>query len=170
MRTSACPRPAVRRAVRRAGIAGAVALSALSITVAVEGTASAGASGTARAAARGPGDAVNLPITPRVRKALGDTYFAAVRRSYPRQTRSRVVGPNQVYYGKIVGTGEAATVYWAAGETGFSDDPVSRQDGPHVWRKKGAGAWTYLGDTGGWLCGLVPAKLLKVWGRLDGCV
>ncbi|WP_067483148.1 hypothetical protein [Actinomadura hibisca] len=164
MRTSARSRRAVATVVALS------ALSALSVTVAVEGTASAGTAITARALRSAPGNAVNLRVTPQVRRALGDTYFAAVRRDHPRETRDRVVGPEQVYYGKIVGTSAATTVYWAAGETGFSDDPVSRQDGPHVWRKKGAGAWTYLGDTGGWLCGVVPDRLLRVWGRLDGCV
>jgi hypothetical protein len=73
-----------------------------------------------------------------------------------------VDGPKNVYYGKIKGATAGKDVYWAVGFIGIKGDPVSYQDGPHVWRKRGHGAWSYRGDTGGCLLN-VPRALLKVW-------
>ncbi|MFC7388369.1 hypothetical protein [Sphaerisporangium rhizosphaerae] len=121
-------------------------------------TASPGAT-TSRAAGR----AVNLKLTERIRTKLADAYW----RADSARPRNRVDGPRQVYYGKITGTTRARDVYWAIGQIGIKGDPISYQDGPHVWRKRGGGAWKYLGDTGGCL-DKVPRAMLRVW-HVSGC-
>jgi hypothetical protein len=141
--------------MKRFGMTAAVGLTALAVVAAVEAPASAKPK---------PGSAVNLHVSKALRKTLGDKYFAVQHPYRPKDKRSRVIGPKQVYYGEIVGATKAKTVYYAIGETGFSNDPVSQQDGPHVWRKKGKGRWKYLSDSGGAICEVgVPRKLVKVW-------
>jgi hypothetical protein len=127
------------------------------------------------AASRSPGTAVtrggatNLVVTAELRTLLGDVYHQATKREPADDAsgirRDKVIGPEQVFYGKIAGTDPSQDVFYAMGDTGYTDDPVSRQDGPHVWRKRGSGVWEYLGDTGGDFCGKVPLELVRVWGR-----
>ncbi|MBO2455676.1 hypothetical protein J4573_51980 [Actinomadura barringtoniae] len=122
-----------------------------------------GTKGTAK-----QGGAVNLTVSSELRRLLGDVYYAATKKEAKDNAsgirRDKVIGPEQVSYGKIVGSTPAKDVFYAMGSTGYSDDPASRQDGPHVWRKRGA-SWEYLGDTGGAFCSKVPAALVKVWGK-----
>lgn len=115
---------------------------------------------------RRPGESENLKVTPAVRKALGDTYFAITKEGGGRpRSRSKVIGPEQVFYGRIMDKLPAGDIYYAMGETGYSDDPISRQDGPHVWRRTGNSPWKYLGDTGGSVCDMVPESLMQVWNQ-----
>ncbi|MGK5558288.1 hypothetical protein ACSNOI_42485 [Actinomadura kijaniata] len=146
---------------RRTALTAAIAVSAaLPLTAAVQGTASAA---PLQSAAARPGKAVNLKVTPTVRRALGDTFFKTYKRHHPRAKRSHVVGPKGVYYGKVVGRSSATTVYYAVGEIRVKGDPISGQDGPHIWRKNGRGAWRYLGDSGGSVCHAVPRVMLRAW-------
>jgi hypothetical protein len=141
--------------MKRFGLTVAMGLIALALVAAAEAPASAKPK---------PGSAVNLHVSKALRKTLGDKFFAAMHANYPKEKRSHVIGPKPLYYGEIVGVTRAKTVYYAVGGTGFSDDPVSQQDGPHIWRKKGKGGWKYQGDTGGAICDAgVPRKLVKVW-------
>lgn len=130
------------------------------------GAASSQAPGSAKV---GSGKAVNLPLSADLRRLLGDVYYTATKKE-PKDDasgvrRDKVIGPEHVLYGKITGSSPAGDVFYAAGDTGYTDDPTSRQDGPHVWRKRGADGWVYLGDTGGALCGMVPRALVQVWGK-----
>lgn len=128
---------------------------------------SGGAANGAPGRAVKPGDAVNLPVSEKLRTTLGDLYFKQTGSSPgPNGPRSReqVIGPEHVFYGMISGTIRSVDTYYALGDTGYDGDRVSRQDGPHVWRKEGTGPWTYVGDTGGG-CGGVPAKLTRLWGK-----
>jgi hypothetical protein len=93
-----------------------------------------------------------------VRNAMRDAYLKKARETYPEETRANLIGPDHTYYGK------ANKVYYAIGDIGFSDNPVSRQDGPHVWRSPNGTDWEYVGDTGGDICGSVPRSLVRVWG------
>ncbi|MFG2004335.1 hypothetical protein ACGFNU_34760 [Spirillospora sp. NPDC048911] len=115
-----------------------------------------------------PGGAVNLTVSSELRRLLGDVYYAATKKEAKDNAsgirRDKVIGPEKLSYGKISGSTPAKDVFYAMGDTGYSDDPTSRQDGPHVWRKRGA-SWEYLGDTGGAFCGKVPAALVRVWGK-----
>ncbi|MCW2879884.1 MAG: hypothetical protein JWQ95_3984 [Sphaerisporangium sp.] len=117
---------------------------------------------------KAPGKAINLKLTEMIRHKLADAfwnqYYAKVNSD---ATRDKVDGPKDVYYGKIKGTTAAKDVYWAVGFIGIKGNPVSYQDGPHVWRKRYHGAWAYLGDTGGCLA-KVPKTLLRIW-HLPGC-
>ncbi|WP_204012093.1 hypothetical protein [Sphaerimonospora thailandensis] len=109
------------------------------------------------------GEAVNLKLTEKTRHKLADAFWNQYYGKYqPRPSRSKVDGPKNVYYGKIKGATRAKDVYWAVGNIGIKGDPVSYQDGPHVWRKRGHGAWSYRGDTGGCL-NKAPKALLKIW-------
>lgn len=114
-----------------------------------------------------PGDAVNLQVSEELRATLGDLYFkrtgSSPGPSGPR-SRSQVIGPKSVFYGKVTGTIRSVDTFYALGDTGYTGDPVSQQDGPHVWRKEGTGPWQYIGDTGG-SCGGVPEKLTRIWGN-----
>ncbi|WP_248964134.1 hypothetical protein [Sphaerisporangium perillae] len=115
------------------------------------------------AAHNAAGKAVNLKLTETIRRRLADAYW----RKSGNVDRSKVDGPSSVYYGKIKGATPAKDVYWALGQIGIKGDPISYQDGPHVWRKRGKGAWSYLGDTGG--CpDRVPRAMLKIW-HLSPC-
>jgi hypothetical protein len=115
-----------------------------------------------------PGSAVNLSVTPELRAILGDLYFKESGSSPgpngPR-SRSQVIGPKNVFYGKIAGASPAQDDFWALGDTGYQGDPVSQQDGPHVWHKRGDGAWDYIGDTGGG-CGGAPKALVRLWNKV----
>ncbi|GGL13991.1 hypothetical protein Sme01_70800 [Sphaerisporangium melleum] len=115
------------------------------------------------ATAQAGGKAVNLKITETIRGKLADAYWNQYYKPYhPRASRTKVDGPKRVYYGKIKGATAGKDVYWAVGSIGIKGDPISYQDGPHVWRKRGSGAWAYRGDTGGCLA-KVPKALLKIW-------
>ncbi|MQY06773.1 hypothetical protein [Actinomadura macrotermitis] len=155
--------------LKRATAAAAVGLSIAAVAAATEGTAAAGTTVVQQAAAQArPGTAVNLKFSESLRKTLGDRYYTGYyHRHHPRTPRSRVVGPKGVYYGKIVGRSAASTVYYAVGDIRVKGDPISGQDGPHIWRKKGNGKWAYVGDTGGYVCPTVPRALLRVWHK--GC-
>ncbi|GAA3119107.1 hypothetical protein GCM10010466_07470 [Planomonospora alba] len=121
-----------------------------------------GGAGSALAAdAQAPGKAVNLRITGTIRTALADAYWNRAA-DFP---RGKVDGPRKVYYGKITGATRGKDVYWAIGSIGIKGNPVSYQDGPHVWRKRAGGPWKHLGDSGG--CPAVPKKLLRLWKRTD---
>ncbi|MDL4817328.1 hypothetical protein [Actinomadura opuntiae] len=109
----------------------------------------------------GSGSAVKLQVTAALRRALADAYFAKVSDRYPGETRAKVSVPANLYYGKVGGK------YYAIGDIGFGDNPVSRQGGPHVW-DRGATDWEYEGDTGGAVCSKVPARLVHVWGASCG--
>ncbi|MFF0307033.1 hypothetical protein ACFYSC_06380 [Streptosporangium sp. NPDC004379] len=105
--------------------------------------------------------AVNLKVTEKVRHALADAYWKQYVRPYrPGTGRAKVDGPKHVYYGKVRSGGK--DVYWAVGSIGVKGDPISYQDGPHVWRRSAHGAWSYRGDTGGCL-DKAPKALLKLW-------
>jgi hypothetical protein len=104
-----------------------------------------------------PAKAVALKLSEATRAKLADAYW----RSLKSFNRNKVDGPKHVYYGKIVKAG-AKDVYWAVGSIGVKGNPISYQDGPHVWRKKGSGPWAYLGDTGGDLS-KVPSIMRKRW-------
>jgi hypothetical protein len=108
-------------------------------------------------------DAVVLKASKRLKKHLADRYYRSYAHRLACAKRSKVVGPKDLRYGKVVTKGRA-TVYWAVGDISLSCNPLSRQDGPHVWRKRGErGHWVYRGDTGGYLCDEVPRKMLKAW-------
>ena len=79
--------------------------------------------------------------------------------AHPKEKQANIVGPTETHYGKIGG------VYYAIGEISFKDDPVSTQDGPHVWKSPNGTDWSYEGDTGGEICGKVPRALVKAWGK-----
>lgn len=133
--------------------------SATSTTSATVPSAMSSGPGTAR-------EATNLSVTEELRSLLGDVYHQATKREPADEARrDKVIGPEHVFYGKIAGSDPSQDVFYAMGETGYTDDPVSRQDGPHVWRKRGSGAWEYLGDTGGDFCGKIPQQLVRVWGK-----
>ncbi|MFC4533374.1 hypothetical protein [Sphaerisporangium dianthi] len=121
-------------------------------------TSAAAPAGFAATGAGAAGRAVNLKLSGKTRAALAAAYRRSLRPSH----HGKVDGPTSVYYGKITGATSAKDVYWAVGSIGIKGDPVSYQDGPHVWRKRGGGAWKYLGDTGGCL-GKVPRAMLRVW-------
>jgi hypothetical protein len=114
------------------------------------------------------GTAVNLRLTEKTRHALADAFWNQYYGKYhPRVGRNKVDGPKNVHYGKIKGASAGKDAYWAVGSIGIEGDPISYQDGPHVWRKRGHGAWSYRGDTGGCLA-KVPRALLKIW-HLPSC-
>jgi hypothetical protein len=125
-------------------------------TVAAPASASSQAGSAGRAGSGGR--AVNLELSAKTRHKLADAYWLKHRSA----ARGKVDGPSRVYYGKITGATTTGNVYWALGNIGVKGDPISYQDGPHIWRKRGGGTWQYLGDTGG--CpDRVPRALLKVW-------
>ncbi|MFI6599652.1 hypothetical protein ACIBHX_25660 [Nonomuraea sp. NPDC050536] len=111
----------------------------------------------AAASAQTP-EAVVLKATPTVRHQLADAFW----NHSTDFKRSKVDGPTQVRYGRL------GNVYWAIGGIGIKGNPVSYQDGPHVWRKVGKGHWVYRGDTGGCL-EKVPRAMLKAWKVERGC-
>jgi hypothetical protein len=110
-----------------------------------------------------------------VRTELADAYFAGTRKAFPEEKRSKVIGPNSVSYGVVWGLNSEPSVYYAVGTTGYTDNRVSRQGGPQVWRKEDDAAWTYIGDTAGAVCTKVPGDLYALWGfetkygRYDQC-
>ncbi|GAA3424472.1 hypothetical protein ACQP10_34685 [Streptosporangium sandarakinum] len=115
--------------------------------------------------------AVNLKVTEKVRHSLADAYWAQyygpnLRKHHPGTSRRKVDGPKKVYYGKVRSAGK--DVYWAVGSIGVKGDPISYQDGPHVWRRSAHGAWSYRGDTGGCL-DKAPRALLKLWHLRSYC-
>ncbi|GLW21672.1 hypothetical protein DI270_008390 [Microbispora triticiradicis] len=114
------------------------------------------------------GKAVNLRLTERTRHQLADAFYKQYYGQGHPGTRGRVDGPKHVYYGKIRGASAAKDVYWAIGSVGVKGDPVSYQDGPHIWRKRGNHGWEYRGDTGGCVEGGVPKALLQLW-RFPAC-
>jgi hypothetical protein len=132
-----------------------VAAAALTFTGISSGAAVAATVPAAVQAA--PARAVSLKLSAATRSKLADAYW----RSSKSFKRSMVDGPKHVYYGKIIKAG-AKNVYWAVGDIGVKGDPVSFQDGPHIWRKNGSGPWVHLGDTGGDLS-RVPSILRKLW-------
>ncbi|MGV9533080.1 hypothetical protein ACWDUI_07340 [Streptosporangium sandarakinum] len=120
---------------------------------------------------RSRGTAVNLKVTEKVRHSLADAYWAQyygpnLRKHHPGTSRRKVDGPKKVYYGKVRSAGK--DVYWAVGSIGVKGDPISYQDGPHVWRRSAHGAWSYRGDTGGCL-DKAPKALLKLWHLRSYC-
>ncbi|MFC4911993.1 hypothetical protein [Actinomadura gamaensis] len=102
--------------------------------------------------------AVNLPLTATVRSALRDAYLMHAMQEYPKEKQANLTGPSSAHYGKVNGR------YYAIGEIGFTDNALSRQDGPHVWRSPNGQDWEYVGDTGGKVCGPVPRALVEKWG------
>ncbi|RFU42791.1 hypothetical protein DZF91_04555 [Actinomadura logoneensis] len=109
--------------------------------------------------------AVKLPVPDDLSGALQDTYFAAAHKSYPKGTRADVLTPTHVLFGKITGA-NGGVQFYAAGDIGFKNNPISQQDGPHVWKKDDSQqSWVYVSDTGGNLCGSVPKALVQAWGR-----
>ncbi len=119
--------------------------------------------GAADARPAHPSEAVSLKASERTKTRLADSYYRSYAHDLACARRSKVVGPERLYYGKIVTEGKPS-VYWAVGDIRLSCNRVSAQDGPHVWRKLGAeGRWVYKGDTGGYLCGKVPRKMLRAW-------
>ncbi|MFC7384402.1 hypothetical protein [Sphaerisporangium rhizosphaerae] len=146
--------------IKWAGKVSVAAATAVTVTVLFPATAGAAPSSPASQAA---GKAVNLKITERIRHQLADAYWKQYyKANHPRAVRTKVDGPKRVYYGKIKGATAGKDVYWAVGSIGVKGDPISYQDGPHVWRKRGHGAWSYRGDSGG--CPFkVPKALLKIW-------
>ncbi|GAB2470857.1 hypothetical protein GCM10027187_43660 [Streptosporangium sandarakinum] len=122
-------------------------------------------------ASQARGTAVNLKVTEKVRRALADAYWTQyygpyLRKHHPGTGRKKVDGPKKVYYGKVRSAGK--DVYWAVGSIGVKGDPISYQDGPHVWRRSAHGAWSYRGDTGGCL-DKAPKALLKIWHLRSYC-
>jgi hypothetical protein len=110
------------------------------------------------------GPAASLPLTEAVRRQLADAYFSSQRYAFPNESRDRVIGPKDVSYGVIWGVDSLPSTYYAVGSTGFTDNQLSRQGGPHVWRKEDDASWTYLGDTGLAPCTKVPRDLYVLWG------
>lgn len=132
-----------------------IAAAALTFTGISSGAAVAATAPAAVQAA--PARAVVLKLSAATRVKLADAYW----RSSKSFKRSKVDGPKHVYYGKIIKPG-AKDVYWALGDIGVKGNPISYQDGPHIWRKKGSGPWVHLGDTGGDLSA-VPSIMRKRW-------
>lgn len=112
----------------------------------------------------GKGSAVKLSLPASERSGIKDAFLSAAQGQYPGEKQENLVGPSNVYYGAIRGASEAENTYWALGEVYFKTKPISRQDGPHVWRKNPGAEWEYIGDTGG-SCGQVPRALVQVWGN-----
>jgi hypothetical protein len=110
------------------------------------------------------GPAAGLPVTEAVRRQLADAYFSSQRYAFPNESRNKVIGPTDVSYGVIWGVDSLPSTYYAVGSTGFSDNLLSRQGGPHVWRKEDDASWTYVGDTGLAPCTKVPRDLYVLWG------
>ncbi|GAA2897399.1 hypothetical protein GCM10010517_62460 [Streptosporangium fragile] len=112
------------------------------------------------------GKAVKLKPTEEIRTALGDAYWRYLADLRRAPARNKIVGPEQVYYGKIAG-GKQFTedVYWAMGSIDIKGDRGNDGNGLHVWRKVGNGPWKYRG--GDYTCPTVPGKLLKAWNRAD---
>ncbi|MFC4910341.1 hypothetical protein [Actinomadura gamaensis] len=134
------------------------------------GTASPGADGSTAGATSSPKPsgslkAAKLPVPDDLHGALEDTYFASAKHTYPKAKQENVVPPSHVLFGKVTGA-NGGVEFYAAADIGFKDIPLSRQDGPHVWKKDDSQtAWTYAGDTGGNLCGKVPPALVQAWGK-----
>ncbi|MEV4300534.1 hypothetical protein [Microbispora rosea] len=146
-------------------ITSAVSLPAVSLPAAAARPASADVTAahvTAAHVTATRGKAVNLRLNEKTRRLLADAFWEQYYGEHHPGTRSRVDGPKTVYYGKIRGATPAEDVFWAAGFIGVKGDPVSYQDGPHIWRKRGHHGWKYRGDTGGCV-DEIPAALLKVW-------
>jgi hypothetical protein len=110
------------------------------------------------------GAAADLPVTEALRKQLADAYYSSQRHAFPKGRRDGVIGPTDVSYGVIWGIDSVPKTYYAVGSTGFTNYIISRQGGPHVWRKEGDAAWSYLGDTGLAPCTKVPRELYTLWG------
>ncbi|GAA2097638.1 hypothetical protein [Actinomadura alba] len=110
------------------------------------------------------GTAAKLPVTEALRKQLADAYFASQKHAFPKGRRERVIGPTNISYGIVWGFDRVPKTYYAVGSTGFTNYNISRQGGPHVWRKEGDADWTYLGDTGLTPCTKVPRELYTLWG------
>lgn len=110
------------------------------------------------------GPAARLPFTAAIRKQLADAYFSSQRYAFPNERRVDVVGPLDVSYGVVWGVDSQPSTYYAVGSTGFAGNQLSRQGGPHVWRKEGDAAWAYVGDTGLAPCSKVPRDLYILWG------
>ncbi|WP_157430081.1 hypothetical protein [Actinomadura oligospora] len=109
--------------------------------------------------------AVKLPVPGDLSGALQDTYFAVAGKGDAKRKRENVMLPKHVLFGKVTGA-NGGVQFYAVGDIGFKNDPVSQQDGPHVWKKDDSqNSWSYVGDTGGALCGKVPADLVKAWGK-----
>jgi hypothetical protein len=169
----------VKKMIVKTAVVATAGLSVLMSTGCSSGPDSATASRTSLAApsatsggtpgyAVAQGRATNLIVTPELRRLLGDAFYQATRREpgdgASGDRRAKVIGPEQVFYGKIAGMESSQDVFYAMGDTGYSDDPISQQDGPHVWRRRGGG-WEYLGDTGGDFCGKIPQALVRAWGK-----
>jgi hypothetical protein len=178
----------MKKLISRTTVLTAVGLSVLTVAACSSGpdstadsTTSAAAPSVTNSAAAPPatssapangatqGGATNLQVTSELRTLLGDVYYQATKEE-PKDDasgirRDKVIGPEHVFYGKIAGSDPPKDVFYAMGDTGYTDDPISRQDGPHVWRKRGNGVWEYLGDTGGDFCGKVPQELVRVWSK-----
>ncbi|MFC5179967.1 hypothetical protein [Actinomadura harenae] len=127
--------------------------------------ASASPGGSSSPKPEGSLKASKLPVPEDLAGALQDTYFAAAKKNYPKGTRANVMTPQHVLFGKVTGK-NGGVEFYAAGDIGFKNDPMSQQDGPHVWKKDDSQqSWAYVGDTGGALCGKVPTALVKAWGK-----
>ncbi|WP_157431803.1 hypothetical protein [Actinomadura hibisca] len=119
---------------------------------------------SAQASSAKPGTAVNLNFSESLRESLGDIYFnKSYKPAHKKAIRGNLIGPWNVYYGKVAGKSAASDVYYAVGTVMYDGDPLGTEGGPHVWRKKGGGAWTYVGNTGGAVCEQVPSVLVKAW-------
>jgi hypothetical protein len=112
----------------------------------------------------GKGSAVKLPLPASERSGMKDAFLNAAQAQYPGEKQENLVGPSNVYYGAIRGATTAQNTYWALGDVYFKTKPISRQDGPHVWRKNPGAEWEYIGDTGG-TCGQIPRALVQAWGN-----
>lgn len=88
--------------------------------------------------------------------SVKDAYLQHAMQEFPKETQDNLDGPNESHYGKINGK------FYFIADIGFKDNPVSLQDGPHVWVSPNGSDWSYEGDSSGNPCELkVPAKLAK---------
>ncbi|MCP2335109.1 hypothetical protein [Actinomadura rupiterrae] len=109
--------------------------------------------------------AVKLAVPDDLRGALQDTYFETAKKTYPKEKQDNLLLPTHILFGKVTGA-NGGVEFYAVADIGFKDNPMSRQDGPHVWKKDDSQtAWAYGGDTGGNLCAKVPPALVKTWGK-----
>ncbi|MEV5574930.1 hypothetical protein AB0L06_33250 [Spirillospora sp. NPDC052269] len=114
---------------------------------------------------KGSMKATRLAVPGDLSGALQDTYFETAKKNNPKGTRENVITPTHLLFGKVTGT-NGGVAFYAVGDIGFKNDPMSQQDGPHVWKKGDSQqSWAYLGDTGGAICGKVPTALVKAWGK-----
>lgn len=145
--------------------AGATASSSTGDTGGADTNGGAEPSGGSSPKPKGSLKAVKLAVPEDLHGALEDTYFAAQKKTYPKGKRENVTTPAHVLFGKVTG-GNGGVEFYAVADIGFKDIPMSKQDGPHVWKKDDSqNAWAYVSDTGGALCGKVPTALVKAWGK-----